>query len=139
MVLINFGIEVMTSISKLKTSLSGTIFGGDSNPTLFATSYIEVIYIEVMTSISGTIFGGGSNPTLFDHLYRSFFFDIRYNIEATNSYTYIEVKNLDIDHDIEYNIFIYVHRHPLAYIRCFRLGRRYALYQGIPQLSKKFK
>jgi hypothetical protein len=27
-----------------------------------------------------------------------------------NSYTYIEVKNLDIDHDIEYNIFIYVHR-----------------------------
>jgi hypothetical protein len=57
----------------------GTIFGGDSNLTLFATSYIEVM----TTSISGTVFGGGSNPTLFDHLHRSFFFDVWYDIEAT--------------------------------------------------------
>ena len=46
------------------------------------------------------------------------------------SYTYMEVKNLDIDHDIEYTIFIYVHRHPpisgvfpwadcIPYIRCY--------------------
>ncbi len=46
-----------------------------------------------------------------------------------NSYTYIEVKILDIDRDIEYTIFIYVHRHPpisgvfpwadgIPYIRC---------------------
>jgi hypothetical protein len=35
--------------------------------------------------------------------------DIGYYIEATNSYTYIEVQNIDINHYIEYNIFIYVY------------------------------
>jgi hypothetical protein len=67
-------------------------FGEGSNPTrmVFATSYIEVktsilkTNLKSKISISGTsIFGGGSNPRVFDHLYRSFFFDIGYNIEAT--------------------------------------------------------
>ena len=63
-------------------------------------------YIEAFSSISGTI----SKPQ--------------------NSYTYIEEKNWDIVHDIEYIKFIYVHRHPpisgvfpwadgIPYIRCY--------------------
>ncbi len=40
-----------------------------------------------------------------------------------NSYTYIEVKNLDIDHDIEYNIFIYVHRYPPGLYEVFSPGQ----------------
>ena len=75
---------------------SSLMFGGGSNPTLFATSYIEVItsISKSKTSISGTIFGGGSNQTLFDHLYQSFFFYIGYDIEATKFIYVHESKNL---------------------------------------------
>jgi hypothetical protein len=105
------------------------IFAGGSNPTLFATSYIEVMtsISKSKTSISGMIFGGGSNPTLFDQAFSSMSGTI---LKPQNSYTYIEVINLDIDHDIEYNEFIYIHRHPpisgvfswadgIPYIRCY--------------------
>ncbi len=85
------------------------ILGGGSNPTLFATSRSQKFRYRVRYSEEAPI--RRSLTTYIEAAFSSMSGTIS---KPQNSYTYIEVKDLDIDrdHDIEYNEFIYVHRHP---------------------------
>ncbi len=74
------------------------------------------------------ILGEGSNPTLFDHLYRSFFFDVGYDIEATK-FIYVH-RSKNLGYRPWYRIQrIHIRTKASPYIRCFPLGRQHPLYQ----------